>query len=81
MRQVFARPVSMLLAAPALLVLLGLAPARDAAPPNSARCEMFDCNENGIEDVVDIALGSSSDTNGNGVPDECESDAANAPRE
>lgn len=32
----------------------------------------FDCNENGIEDSVDIALGISSDTNLNGIPDECE---------
>ena len=32
----------------------------------------FDCNNNGIEDAVDIALGVSSDTNMNGIPDECE---------
>jgi hypothetical protein len=33
-----------------------------------------DCNENGIEDRVDILLGDSPDCNGNGIPDECEID-------
>lgn len=33
----------------------------------------YDCNNNGIEDAVDIATGSSADANGNGIPDECES--------
>ncbi len=32
----------------------------------------FDCNNNGVEDAVDIAQGFSSDTNNNGIPDECE---------
>ena len=32
----------------------------------------FDCNNNGVEDAVDIATGSSSDVNDNGIPDECE---------
>jgi hypothetical protein len=31
-----------------------------------------DCNGNGVEDVFDISSGTSWDTNGNGVPDECE---------
>jgi len=31
-----------------------------------------DCNENGVNDNCDIANGSSSDDNGNGIPDECE---------
>lgn len=31
-----------------------------------------DCNHNGVEDAVDIATGASSDTNNNGIPDECE---------
>jgi hypothetical protein len=35
---------------------------------------MFDCNKNGVEDSVDIATGTSSDVNGNGIPDECEAD-------
>lgn len=33
---------------------------------------MLDCNGNGIEDAVDVAFGSSSDVNDNGIPDECE---------
>jgi hypothetical protein len=36
----------------------------------SAPC--FDCNNNGVEDQVDISTGGSSDVNGNGIPDECE---------
>jgi len=31
-----------------------------------------DCNDNGIEDAYDIAIGSSMDVDANGVPDECE---------
>jgi hypothetical protein len=31
-----------------------------------------DCNNNGVLDSTDIANGTSSDVNGNGVPDECE---------
>ena len=31
-----------------------------------------DCNGNGIADTADIANGTSADTDGNGVPDECE---------
>jgi hypothetical protein len=36
----------------------------------------YDCNGNGVEDSVDIATGASSDTNLNGIPDECEGDIA-----
>lgn len=32
----------------------------------------FDCNENGVDDSVDIANGGSQDANLNGIPDECE---------
>ena len=32
----------------------------------------YDCNENGVEDSVDIATGSSADANMNGIPDDCE---------
>ena len=32
----------------------------------------LDCNENGIEDAVDIAFGTSCDADQNGIPDECE---------
>src|SRR6185295_4955821 len=35
---------------------------------------VYDCNHNGIEDSVDIAVGSSMDANNNGIPDECEND-------
>ena len=38
-----------------------------AAPP-----PVEDCNDNGVEDAVDIACGESTDADGNGVPDECE---------
>jgi hypothetical protein len=31
-----------------------------------------DCNENGVDDSIDISSGTSQDCNGNGVPDECE---------
>ena len=57
-------------------VLLSAATSVHAAAPAPAPCgcgaRTFDCNQNGIEDAVDIATGSSSDANGNGVPDECE---------
>jgi hypothetical protein len=33
---------------------------------------IFDCNGNGMEDAIDIALGASTDGNMNGIPDECE---------
>ncbi|MFT5731916.1 MAG: hypothetical protein ACJA2W_002324 [Planctomycetota bacterium] len=33
---------------------------------------LLDCNSNGIEDAVDIAIGTSMDVNMNGVPDSCE---------
>lgn len=34
--------------------------------------ELEDCNENKIDDAIDVYLGTSADLNGNGVPDECE---------
>lgn len=34
---------------------------------------MEDCNDNGVNDTCDIANGTSADTNGDGIPDECES--------
>ncbi len=39
---------------------------------NSAFCLSNDCNQNGLDDAGDISGGFSVDTNGNGVPDECE---------
>ncbi len=38
----------------------------------SALCVQDDCNQNNIPDATDISDGASLDTNGNGVPDECE---------
>ena len=35
-------------------------------------CLFFDCNDNGIDDALDIATLASADANANGVPDECE---------
>ena len=32
----------------------------------------YDCNANAVGDSLDIAHGTSADTNGNGIPDECE---------
>jgi hypothetical protein len=68
---------------PALLVsaeALGLRTERGSAPLDGDDLDALDikelpvndCNENGVEDSVDIANGSSQDTNFNGVPDECE---------
>lgn len=38
-----------------------------------------DCNSNGIDDALDIAQGTSLDTNSNGFPDECEAGAEECP--
>ncbi|MCP3982729.1 MAG: hypothetical protein GY716_25845 [bacterium] len=47
------------------------------------RCSFWDCNNNTVEDSVDVAQGTSLDCNGNDVPDECETDcnANNIPDE
>ncbi len=42
-----------------------------------ASCVSYDCNQNGEDDALDISGGASLDTNGNGVPDECEDCNAN----
>jgi hypothetical protein len=39
------------------------------------RIGYYDCNSNGVADTLDIAHGTSPDTNGNGIPDECEGSA------
>lgn len=52
-----------------LFLLPLLAPLLGAAGPGLLPA---DCNQNGIEDAVDIAFGTSSDVDQNGVPDECE---------
>lgn len=48
----------------------------DAADSSETPCNgeepCFDCNENGVDDSVDIANGASQDANLNGIPDECE---------
>jgi hypothetical protein len=36
----------------------------------------YDCNSNGIGDSEDMSTGGSFDTNGNGIPDECEEELA-----
>ncbi|MCH9030953.1 MAG: hypothetical protein IIB00_01650 [candidate division Zixibacteria bacterium] len=38
----------------------------------SAGCVIYDCNNNGIDDSIDIVNTTSFDVNSNGVPDECE---------
>lgn len=40
-------------------------------------CQFFDCNDNGIDDALDITGAQSADTNGNQIPDECEDCNAN----
>ncbi len=35
-------------------------------------CQFFDCNDNGINDALDILESESDDTNSNQIPDECE---------
>jgi hypothetical protein len=37
-------------------------------------CPTNDCNNNGVEDIEDIANGTSQDCDGNLIPDECQSD-------
>ena len=37
-------------------------------------CPCPDCNNNGISDCEDVGTGSSSDLNGNNIPDECDPD-------
>ncbi len=53
-------------------------PPDDCQPPwvfNPTLIEVFlsgnDCNDNGEDDAVDIAMGTSPDANGDGIPDEC----------
>ncbi|HUR29143.1 MAG TPA: hypothetical protein VM509_13220 [Planctomycetota bacterium] len=61
---------------------LGLQTLRQSAPEDGddldaldlTKRPISDCNHNGIEDSVDIAVGSSMDANNNGIPDECEND-------
>jgi hypothetical protein len=59
-----------------LLLALACAPllaARCAphSPTTAPRAPLYDCNGNGVEDAFDIANGTSSDLDCDGVPDEC----------
>jgi hypothetical protein len=66
------RLATTLLAAAAVCVLRFEADARAPVAGCGCGAPLYDCNENGIEDAVDIATGSSADADGNGVPDECQ---------
>ncbi len=60
---------------PILVLFLSIVTTAVAGLPGGGNAfpgPQFDCNGNGIEDAVDIAFGTSSDVNQNGVPDECE---------
>lgn len=52
------------------------------APASATPEDWNDCNQNGVEDAVDIAYGTSADLDRNGVPDECQNLASEvaAPR-
>lgn len=56
------------------LLLLAAVPGSGAgSPPGPGDGPPFrDCNGNGIEDAIDIALGTSADADFDGVPDECQ---------
>jgi hypothetical protein len=66
-----ARTRNLPLALAALIVCISLA-ARECAPTEARTVAAGrDCNANGIEDALDIANGTSSDLDSDGVPDEC----------
>lgn len=44
---------------------------------DGAGCHPFDCNGNNVNDSIDIALGTSIDSNSDGIPDECQDCNAN----
>lgn len=59
-----------------LLLALACAPllaarCAPAAAPSTPTAPLYDCNGNGVEDAFDIANGTSSDLDSDGVPDEC----------
>ncbi|MFT7669900.1 MAG: hypothetical protein ACI8X5_002607 [Planctomycetota bacterium] len=72
LRNAMQRPNALIL----LSILLVSCPESASTSPSRGgvqpRAVSLDCNGNGIEDAVDIAIGSSSDTDNNGVPDECQ---------
>lgn len=57
---------------PILVLTFALSVSLAPAAPGGSPHPRIDCNENGVDDAVDIALGTSGDANANGVPDECE---------
>ena len=58
------------------IVFAGAPLADDAGPLSgvvyAVQIQFFDCNENLIDDSIDIYLGTSEDFNLDGIPDECE---------
>ena len=58
------------------IVFAGAPLADDAGPLSgvvyAVQIQFFDCNENMIDDSIDIYLGTSEDFNLDGIPDECE---------
>ncbi len=44
----------------------------DLDPDADVSCVVDDCNGNGVDDAVDISMGTSDDINGNGIADDCE---------
>jgi hypothetical protein len=68
--------LGLLVLSPLALGALGVVRPADARPtaprPVPASAPFHDCNANGVEDAVDIARGTSSDADLDGVPDECQ---------
>lgn len=62
-------PPSLALLGPQLVLVLLAALLRPGDGASAA--PLADCNGNGVEDHVDIAVGTSSDLDRDGVPDEC----------
>lgn len=44
-----------------------------------ARIGAWDCNQNGVDDALDIGVGTAADCNGDGVPDSCQIKAGYVP--
>ncbi len=74
------RPLTALVLFPAVLLLASpsgpCGPSASAEGPAAGPLLEADCNGNGVEDAVDIALGDSVDANYDGVPDECQGGAS-----
>jgi len=70
---------SLCLGSPGLGRAETVVPQAPPTGPAPAPAPGHDCNGNGIEDAVDIALGTSCDADLDGVPDECQAAAAFLP--